>query len=90
MNYGKVSAGIGVITPAIENAFKIVNRDVRTSIDFESDKSIIDVDILIVLRIWEIIYVLCGLIPAIKIFINNKESTTKKRKVDNYGQASGQ
>jgi hypothetical protein len=89
MNYGKVSAGVGVIVPALEKAFRFGKKDIRTSVNFETDKSIIEADVLIVIRIWEIIYVIFGLIPVLKIFLS-KNSKTQNREVDNYGQASSQ
>lgn len=88
LSYGKLTAIIGAVTPLVDNAFRIGKRNITTGINFESQRTVFEGDIMVSLRVWHIVYIACGLLPAVKLFLK-KPTKTKDRKVDNYGQASG-
>lgn len=57
LQYGRVTAALSVLLPALETAVTIRDRDIRTSFDFESEKPYIMVHIIATLAIWELIYI---------------------------------
>lgn len=89
MSYGKLTAIIGAAAPLLDNAFRIGKRNITTGVDFESQKTEIEADVAVSLRIWHIVYIACGLLPAVKVFLKQPKKS-KDRKVENYGQASGE
>ncbi len=70
MNYGKGSAIIGSLVPIAEKAFRIKKSDLRTFVSFDGEGDKIYTEAKLTLMIWEIIYVVCGLIPAVKAYLN--------------------
>ncbi len=86
MGYGKLSAAVGALMPLVENCFRIGKRNITTGIDFTSEKTVIDADVSLYLRVWHIVYVALGIIPAAKVLIRQPKEN-KKGKVENYGQA---
>ena len=69
MNYGKSSALAGVVLPLAEKAFRIKKSDIRTFVSFDGEGDRIYISAKLTLMIWEIIYVVCGLIPAVKAYL---------------------
>jgi len=61
MNYGYVNAAIGALLPLIHRCFKVKTEDYDSGIDFEAEKLKIDAQIVLSLRIGEILLiVLCA------------------------------
>ena len=69
MHFGNVSAALGAVLPALERKLRIKKRDIRTAVSFDGGGDRIYIDTSITIRIWEIIYVVCGLLPALKAFL---------------------
>lgn len=57
MQFGYVSAAMGTLIPLIENAFKIRERDVRSSLNFESEKPYILAELTATIQVWEILHI---------------------------------
>ncbi len=58
--YGRASAGLGILTTVLNNAFIIKDSDIKTSIDFDDTKTKIYIKARLTLRVWEIFYVGSG------------------------------
>ncbi len=61
MNFGYVSAGMGVLTPIL-NGLKVKNRDLRCDVDFSLDKPVIYIRAALNIAVWEILYVVFRLV----------------------------
>ena len=57
MRYGAVSAAMGSLWPAIDNALKIRDCDIHTDVSFEIEKPVLFVQFTATLQIWEILYI---------------------------------
>ena len=84
MNFGRISAAEGALIPLLENTFNIKRRDIGTSISFDGGGDKIYLEAKLTLALWEIIYIACGMLPALKRV--NTES--KDGKVDNNERSS--
>lgn len=58
--FGGASAGLGMLTPVLENNFNIVYRDFRTAVSFQLTTPIIYCKASLSLRLWQIIYIGAG------------------------------
>lgn len=73
MEYGASWAFIGMITPAIENNFKVKQRDLQAFADFATEKPAIYASAALTIRIWQITYIAVGFAWSfIKLYIKNK------------------
>ncbi len=57
LGYGYGCAAMGSITPLVESAFNIKERDFSTSVDFLAEKPFFDFWITTSIQIWEILYI---------------------------------
>lgn len=57
MQYGRVSALLGVVLPLFTNAFSVRESDICTDFDFNADKPEIFAHIIISFAIWEMLYI---------------------------------
>ena len=62
MQYGHVSAALGVLAPIIDNAFIIKSRDIDVSADFDLEKPKIRGELRLGLYLWQIIYIGCAVL----------------------------
>jgi hypothetical protein len=77
INFGAVNTVYGMILPLIENNFNIRNRDLRASVNFESDEPYIYVKAILSLAVWEAVYVAFG---VVKNMIKSENMRAKIRK----------
>jgi len=79
MTYGAASAGFGVLTPLLENNFRIKKRDFQVDVDFLSTEQKIYVKAAFSFAVWELFYITAALFPILKILFKRKpaEKTTK-------------
>ena len=84
MKFGKISASIGALTPVFENTLNIKKRNISTDIDFQAEEDKIFFFIDLSISVWEIIYVVCALVPLMAI----NKPTKEIGEVKNNGQAS--
>lgn len=87
MTFGYASAGVNALMPAVENIFRVKERDVGVSVAFDTDESKIYLDAQLTLAIWEILYIVLAVWPPVKAILGQM---TNKGKVDKNGQASDQ
>ena len=78
MKYGRAWTGIGAATPLLENTFRIKNRDIEALISYEDERDSIFLDARLTLRVWEIIYIACGMLPAVQILLDRKNPADGK------------
>lgn len=57
LGYGYSCAALGAALPLVENAFSIKERDFGCSVDFLSEKPILDFWVTTGIQIWEILYI---------------------------------
>ena len=80
MNFGKSSAGVGIILPLLENTFRIRRRDIRTAVSFDTAKPYIYLHARFSISVWETFYVVWGLaVFVIKNFILNDNRKAVKK-----------
>ena len=87
MTFGYASAGINALMPAVENIFKVKDRDVGVAVTFDETQADIYLDAQLTLAIWEIFYIVFAVWPVVK---NIVRQFLNKRKVDKNGQSSDQ
>ena len=87
MTFGYASAGINALMPAVENIFKVKDRDVGVAVTFDKTEGDIYVDAQLTLAVWEIFYIVFAVWPVVK---NIVRQFLNKRKVDTNGQSSDQ
>lgn len=75
--FGAASIGYGIILPLIENNFKIKERDLRASVDFQAMEPFIYVRAKLSLAVWELIYVAFGFVKYLMTSENLKSKTGK-------------
>ena len=84
MKFGKISAALGVLSPIFDNTFNVKKRNISADVDFQIEEDKIFFFIDLSMAVWEIIYVVCALVPLLGINKPSKEM----REVKNNGQAS--
>lgn len=57
LQFGYVSAAMGTLTPLIDGAFKIREKDFRTNLSFDTPKSVVFVELNATIQVWEILYI---------------------------------
>lgn len=67
MQFGEVSAGMGALVPLLENAFRIRDRDFQANVDFMAEKPVVYLNLRLSIAIWEIIYVVSGVVWTLLI-----------------------
>jgi hypothetical protein len=72
MTFGRVSAGLGALTPILENNFKIKKRDFRTSVSFTERETKIYVNASLSLLLCEIFYILAAALPLISLITRSR------------------
>ncbi|MCL2226959.1 MAG: DUF2953 domain-containing protein [Oscillospiraceae bacterium] len=77
MAYGAANAAIGMLTPILENNFRIRRRNFSVSSDFLEQQQSIYVNAAFSLAVWEAVYIVFALFPLIKILFKSKP--VKKR-----------
>lgn len=87
MTFGYASAGVNALMPAVENIFKVKDRDVGVAVTFDKTEADIYVDAQLTLAVWEIFYIVFAVWPVVK---NIVRQFLNKRKVDKNGQSSDQ
>lgn len=76
INYGRINAVISSALPLLHRAFKVKNEDIRTQLDFETEKIYAEARLIAGFHIWEILYiVLCAGIG----FLSWKRRCKKRR-----------
>lgn len=79
--FGTANAAIAAILPGLESAFRIKRRDIQVLFDFIDTKQKIYINAAISLAMWEAVYIVFAVIPAvIKILLNSKEKPITDRK----------
>jgi len=66
VNYGRASAAMAALSPALDNFFNIRRRDIRADACMEGGGDKIFADIRLTIAVWEIVYVGCGMLPVLK------------------------
>ncbi len=87
MTFGYASAGLNALMPAVENIFKVKDRDVGVAVTFDESEADITLDAQLTLAVWEIFYIVFAVWPVVK---NIVRQFLNKRKVDKNGQSSDQ
>jgi hypothetical protein len=65
LSFGAASAAFGAVAAALDEGFRIKRRDFRAFADFEAEQPHIYVNAAISLAVWEAVYILFGILPAI-------------------------
>jgi len=88
MTFGASNVVIGLIMPLLEKSFRIKRRDLRAEADFESSEQRIYVYAAISIAVWEAVYVVFAIIPALLGASGNNKKTRKE--VQENGQTADQ
>lgn len=88
MKYGYAWEAIGAVLPLLERNFRVKKRDLEALISFEGTGDTVYADARLTLRVWEIIYIACGLLPALKILLDWKKQPAGG-KDEKDGKAAG-
>lgn len=84
LTFGATNAVIGIIVPVLEDNFRIRRRDIRAFFDFFDSKQKIYINAAISLSIWEAIYIVFAILPAVlKIIKSSKVTIDRKDGQDN-------
>jgi len=83
--FGTANAALDTFMPVLEKIFRIKRRDIRTAYDFEAGQPTIYVNTAISLAVWEAVYIVFAILPAL-IKMRTKKTTGKDEK--KYGEAS--
>ena len=81
MLYGHVSELLGTLTPLIDRTFDVKRQDVTADVDFQLDSSNIIAFLKFSLSLWEIIYIVCALLPL----LGSSGREQKIKEVDKHG-----
>lgn len=74
MEYGAAWAFIGIITPTIENNFRVKQRDLQANVDFNAQKPLVYAAATLTIHIWQIIYISIGFAASfLKVYFKNKK-----------------
>lgn len=73
LQYGRVSAAVGVLLPEICNIFRVKRKDVAVNVDFDSGKPMLESKITIRLFVWQLVYVVVA--ALIDLFKARSEGT---------------
>jgi len=74
---------MGVIVPLLEDSFRIKHRDIRVFYDFIDTQQKIYIDAAISMAVWEAVYIVFAILPAVLRLIMNTKA--KKVKADRKG-----
>jgi hypothetical protein len=96
MAFGAANAAYGALLPMIDNSFRVKNRELSASADFDAATHSIYVKAAISVAVWEAIYITASIIPAL-LRNTSKTKTDKKtarpdanigKDVQAYGKAT--
>ena len=73
MTFGAANAAYSVITPVLDNVFRIKRRNLSASADFNAAEQQVYVKAAISIAVWETIYIFCALVPVLV-----KKATVRK------------
>ena len=73
MAFGAANAFFGVITPVLENNFRIRKRSFTSGADFESEKQKVYLKAILSIALWELIYTALTMLPLLKIVIQKRK-----------------
>ena len=65
LSFGAANAVIGVITPVLEDRFRIKRRDIRAFTDFQAVEQSIYIEASLSVAVWEAVYVLITFLPVL-------------------------
>jgi len=83
MMYGGANVVFGLITPILENNFRVKKRDFTTNVDFLNTEQKIYLNMTISLAVWESMYIVFALFPILKILLK-RQPDDKKQKAGGY------
>jgi len=55
--YGRVNAVIGTLFPLVDSSLRVKERDIQTTLDFDSERAAIYIRMDIVFQVWELFYI---------------------------------
>jgi len=86
ITYGAANAAFGLITPLLDNHFRVKKRDFRVNADFMESEQKIYVNAAISLAVWETFYIIFALLPVLKIFLKRRPAAKEKDKPKKDGK----
>jgi len=79
--YGAATAVFAVVLPAIDRLFRVRRRDLQTAVDFQADEQLLFVSADVSLAVWEALYIIFALVPAlVKLVLKTQIPVVKKGK----------
>jgi len=80
MTYGAASVAFGMLTPLLENNFRVKHRDFQVNVDFLETEQKIYVNAAFSLAVWESLYIVFALFPILKIFFKRRPTEKDSKK----------
>jgi len=65
MMFGAANAAFNAVMPMLEKSFRIRSRDLSADIDFDADEPLIYVNAAVSLAVWETLYIVFAMLPAL-------------------------
>ena len=89
MQYGYLNAGLSALSPLFHRVLKIRNEDIRTAVDMEPGRPVIELRIVATLQIWEILYIgICAGFAFLRWYLRKKKeakAASKAQPVEQKG-----
>ncbi len=85
LSYGYLNAVLAVLIPLLERSLDIRDQDIHADVSFTQTKPQISAEVQFTIAIWQIVYVVCAVLPA---FLSPKEEKTKKAETDDNNSTS--
>jgi len=80
MTYGGANAAFGILTPLLENNFRVKHCDFQVNFDFMETEQKIYVNAALSLAVWEAFYIVFALFPILKIFLKRRPAEKDLKK----------
>ena len=75
VQYGRVNALLGALSGPVHRVFRIRREDVRTGLDLEAPKPIVDLQLVMSLQVWEILLIaVCAGASGIRWYCKKKRT----------------
>ena len=88
MFFGGAWAFFGMITPILENNFKVEKRDFRSSVDFDKTEPTVYINAVTSIFIWEIIYATFRLSwRSVKVILGKSNRHESNKKQENINKS---
>jgi len=88
LTFGAANAAVGLVVPFLEKSFRIRHRDFRLDYDFGAAEHRIYINAAVSIAIWEALYVVFAILPAILAMTKKGKSKTLRKEDNKDGKAS--